>query len=335
MRSFSIRVTEAAARRDSNPPQLLRPRSIPMNTTKAILPVLLGLLLVMRAVAQEPTFRTQSNVVTVPALVKDEKRKAIYGLRARDFIIEDDGVEQVSQMDEAAESEPISMVIALQSGRRASREFARMRGLSSMLGPIFGLPESQIALVEFDSRVSLSRDFTDNADSIDAALEQLHPGDGGAAILDAVQYSVRLLDHASKRHRRVLLLISETRDHGSHFAKIQDVVMAIGNSNTVVYALPFSPALSQVLDTERGSNKDERRATGDLLAPLRMASQGMRKNTPKAVAVMTGGEYEMFSSRKSFERLMTEFTNHLHSRYLLRFAGRRGRPSEGRAVPRR
>src|SRR5882762_11725983 len=289
-----------------------------MNTTKAILPVLLSLLLRMRAVAQEPTFRTQSNVVTVPALVKDEKGKAIYGLRARDFLIEDDGVEQVSQLDEAAESEPISMVLALQSGRRASREFARMRGLSSMLSPIFGLPESQIALVEFDSRVSLGRDFTDHADSIDAALEQLHPGDGGAAILDAVQYSVRLLDHAPKGHR-VLLLISETREQGSHFAKIQDVVMAVGTSNTVVYALPFSPALSQVLDTERGSNKDERRATGDLLAPLMMASQGMRKNTPKAVAVMTGGEYEMFSSRKSFEQRMTDFTNHLHSRYLLRF----------------
>jgi hypothetical protein len=34
---------------------------------------------------------------------------------------------------------------------------------------------------------------------------------------------------------------------------------------------------------------------------------------------MTGGEYELFTSQKSFERLMTEFANHLHSRYLLRF----------------
>ena len=34
---------------------------------------------------------------------------------------------------------------------------------------------------------------------------------------------------------------------------------------------------------------------------------------------MTGGEYELFTSRKSFEKFMTEFSNHLHSRYLLRF----------------
>jgi len=86
-----------------------------------------------------------------------------------------------------------------------------------------------------------------------------------------------------------------------------------------VYALPFSPSLSQVLDTERGSNKDEWGAGPDLLAPLMMASQAMRKNAPKAIAGMTGGEYEMFASRKSFERLMTGFTNHLHSRYLLSF----------------
>ncbi len=31
------------------------------------------------------------------------------------------------------------------------------------------------------------------------------------------------------------------------------------------------------------------------------------------------GEYELFDSRKGFERLMTEFTNHIHGRYALSF----------------
>ncbi len=34
---------------------------------------------------------------------------------------------------------------------------------------------------------------------------------------------------------------------------------------------------------------------------------------------MTGGEYELFATRKKFEVRMTDFTNHLHSRYLLSF----------------
>lgn len=278
------------------------------------------------AAAQEPTFRAQSNLVTVPALIKDEQGNPVYGLEATDFIIEDDGHEQPVQLDEIAESEPISMVVAVQCGRRAAREFARMRGLGAMLNPVFAQPESQVALVEFDGHVSLAADFTHDSDKLNDALQHLESGDGGAATLDAVQFSVRLLDRVPAGQRRVLLLVSETRDHGSKFSKIQDVVAAVGNSNTVIYALAFSPSWSEVLDTERGSNRDEGRNSGDLLAPLLMASQAIRRNTPKAVAGMTGGEYELFSSRKSFERLMTEFTNHLHSRYLLSFEPKNPHP---------
>ena len=276
--------------------------------------------------AQEPTFRTQSNVVTVPALVRDAMGQVVYGLQAKDFVIEDDRVEQPVKMDEAADSEPISMVVALQCGRRAKREFPRMLGLGSLLSPVFAQGESRVALVEFDHEVKLLRDFTQDASTIDESLHKLAPGDNGAAILDAVQYSVRLLERSPNEHRRVLLLISETRDHGSHFSKIPDVVATVGNSNTVVFALAFSPSLSQVLDMERGRNKDEWGAGPDLLAPLLMASQSMRKNVPRAITGMTGGDYELFSSRKRFEGLMTDFTNHLHSRYLLSFEPKNPRP---------
>jgi VWFA-related protein len=276
--------------------------------------------------AQEPTFNTQSNIVIVPALVRDGKGHAIYGLQANDFAIDDDGVEQTSHLDEAADAEPVSVVVAVQTGRRAMREFPRIRGLSAMLQPIFGQPNANVSLVEFDSKVNLVQDFTHNDGLIEEELKQLHPEDDGAAILDAVDYSVKLLEALPAGRQRVLLLISETRDHGSKQAKIEDVVTAIGNSNTVVYALPFSPSLSQVLDTERGSNKDEMQNGPDLLAPLVMAAHAMRKNIPKTIASMTGGEYELFSSRKNFETKMTSFSNHLHSRYLLSFEPKNPHP---------
>jgi hypothetical protein len=55
----------------------------------------------------------------------------------------------------------------------------------------------------------------------------------------------------------------------------------------------------------------------DWLAPLIMAAQAMKKNMPKTVAAMTGGEYEMFATGKNFDLRMIDFSNHLHSRYLL------------------
>ena len=156
--------------------------------------------------------------------------------------------------------------------------------------------------------------------------EACRPGDDGAAILDAVNDSVRLLDGVPKNRKRVLLLISETRDHGSHSATIDDVIKAIGNSNTVVYTLAFSPSKSNVLDTLRGKNnpdfhpeQTEVHEGPDLLAPLVLAAQAMRKNTAKAIASLSGGEYAMFDSGKGFDARMTNFDNHLHSRYLLSF----------------
>ena len=127
------------------------------------------------AAPQEPTFNAQANVVVVPTLVRDAKGSVVYGLQAKGFIIEDDGVEQVPYLDEAAEGEPVSLMIAVQTGRRAWREFGREQGLSSMLSPILDQPRTQIAVLVFDSRLNLAHDFTDNG----GADRQL-PGQSGA-----------------------------------------------------------------------------------------------------------------------------------------------------------
>jgi VWFA-related protein len=274
-------------------------------------------LLSSSSVPQETTLRTQSNVVLIPALVKDQRDQIVYGLQAKDFVVQDDGVEQSIHLDEAVEAQGISLVIAIQCGRRANREFPRIRGLSSMLEPIVSQGRAKIAIVEFDSHVQDVSNFTGNADQITQDLNDLQTGDGGAAILDAVDHAVKLLEKAPQERQRVLLLISATRDHGSHDAKIDEVVAEIGRSNVVMYALAFSPYISQQLDTAQANNKDEWNGSVDFIAKSMAVREAMRKNMPKTVTTMTGGEYELFATRKKFEVRMNDFTNHLHSRYLL------------------
>src|SRR6266478_3028380 len=120
---------------------------------------------------QEPSFRSQGNLVPVPRLVRDAAGSAIYGLQAQDFIIEDDGVEQAVHLDEAAEAEPISLVIAVQCGRRAKREFGRMGGLAAMLDPVLSGRENEAALLLFDSKLNLVHDFTKHAEVIEEDLK--------------------------------------------------------------------------------------------------------------------------------------------------------------------
>ncbi|MGA2375968.1 MAG: VWA domain-containing protein [Candidatus Sulfotelmatobacter sp.] len=279
--------------------------------------ILLFALLAAAGTPAQDTIHTQSNVVIIPALVKNAKGEAVYGLGAKDFVVEDDGVEQAVHLDEAAEGSAMSLVIAIQRGRRANYEFPRIRGLSAMVDPIMEAGLGRVAIVEFDSHAELIQDFSGNSDETAETLNSLQPGDEGAAILDAVDYSVKMLEKAPRERQRVLLLISETRDHGSHEAKVEDVVAEIGQSNTAVYALAFAPSRSNVLDTMRGNNMAEMHPSPDLLAPFIMAAEAMKKNAPRTVAAMTGGEYELFATRTNFEARMIDFTNHLHSRYLL------------------
>src|SRR5438270_11379556 len=109
------------------------------------------------AAAQETTLRSQSNVVLIPALVKNQQGGVVYGLQAKDFVVEDDGVEQAARLDEAPQGQPISLVVAIQRGRRAYAEFPRVQGLNSMLDRLFTLGTARVAVVEFDSQVDLTR----------------------------------------------------------------------------------------------------------------------------------------------------------------------------------
>ena len=121
--------------------------------------ILLGSL----ALSQETTLRSESNVVLVPALVKDRDGGIVYGLQASDFLVEDNGIEQSVRLDEAPEGQPISLVVVIQRGRRAAAEFPRMQGLRTMLDPLFALGTARVAIIEFDSNVETTRNFTKDA----------------------------------------------------------------------------------------------------------------------------------------------------------------------------
>ncbi len=290
-----------------------------------VAPLLVLFIFLPTGFCQQTTIHSISNLVLVPTLVKDKEGSVVYGLEAGDFIIEDNGIPQTVRLDEAPEGQPLSLAIVVQKGRRASYEFPRIQGLRTMLDPLFALGKTRAAIVEFDSEARLARNFTTDGSLISADLATLEAGDSGAAILDAIAYAIELLKHEPDDRLRVLLLVSENHDHGSRI-KIDDAVAAIGQANTTMYALAFSPGVSNILDTARGTNKDEMHGGVNFIDLAYRAAQAMRKNVPSTMAAMTGGECESFTSRKKFESKMNDFTNHMHSRYLLSFAPQDPKP---------
>lgn len=271
--------------------------------------------------------RSRSAVVLVPTLVRTKSGGAVLNLTAKDFIIEDDGVEQQVLLDESPEAEPVSLVVCVQVGRDAEfhllnpdgsgKTGASLSGIGTMLESYIGEGKASVAAVSFDSQVQIVQDFTEDIPRAAEKLTLLGPGDGGAAILDAVLRSIDMLDQRPPRDRRVILLISESRDHGSHVAKLENVIERLGATNTLVYSVSFSPARTELMRDIHGQNPDS--GSIDLLAPIVMGVNGLRKNAAGTVAELSGGEYVTFKGKRAFDAQMDAVSGDDHDRYLLSF----------------
>jgi VWFA-related protein len=255
--------------------------------------------------------------VLVPTLVEKSSGEVVYGLKPEDFKLLDNGVRQKVQVDEDLDTDPVSLVICLERGRDAALEYDTFARLGPLLELFTGQGHGEVALVVFDSKPVFLEGFQKDTTDIERDLRQLPQGDGGAAIMDAVGYSVDLLAHRPDDHRRVLLLISESRDHGSRNVTIPQLVERIGTTNTLVLSLAFSPSKAELIDWGRGNTNGGTEL--NLLAPLLMTINAMRKNTPKTLAAMSGGEYAPFTREKGFENRIAEVASHARNRYMLSF----------------
>jgi VWFA-related protein len=270
-----------------------------------------------KAHAEIPTLRVTANEVLVPTLVEKPGGGVVYGLKPQDFILEDNGVPQKIRVQEEMDTAPVALVVAVELGGVSVLEFDKLAKLGPLLDLFLADGKGQAALVGFDSEPHLIRDFTHSSDVVNAALRRLRPGDGGDAILDTVSYAVDLLQTQPKEYRRVLLLISEERDHGSKHTKTEQLIEKIGQSDVLVLSVSFTPARAELSHDIKDSG--DNRAM-NMITPLFMLVQAFRKNVTKEIAHMSGGEYNTFTGEKGFEKRVVESAKRARNRYLITFS---------------
>jgi VWFA-related protein len=263
------------------------------------------------------TIQTTTTEVLVPTLV-EKHGQVIYGLKQKDFVLEDDGVAQKIHVQQEMDTAPVALVVAVELGGASVLEFGKLAKMGPLLDLFMVDPRSRAALVGFDSGQHLICDFTHSSTELNQALNNLQPGDGGDAILDTVSYAVSLLETEPQGYRRVLLLISEERDHGSKHAKPEQVIRQIGRSDVLVLSVAFSPAQAELASSFGSDN--EAGPAANLMAPLLMLIRGMRKNVVKEISDMSGGEYTTFTGDKRFEQRVVNAARDVRNRYLITFS---------------
>ena len=268
------------------------------------------------------TLRTTTTEVLVPTLVEKKDGSVIYGLKPDDFVLEDNGVPQKIHVQEEMDTAPVALVLAVEQGGASVLEFNKLAKLGPLLDMFLTDPMSKIALMGFDSRPHLLCDYSRSSDQINYLLQHLEPGDGGAAILDTISSAVDLLETQPKEYRRVLLLISEQRDHGSKHTKVEQLVKKIGGSDVLILSVAFSAAGAELSHDVKNSftGSGDEAPTTSMISALLMIVQAFRKNATKEVAEMSGGEYTTFSGDHRFQQRILEAAKHVRNRYLITFS---------------
>jgi VWFA-related protein len=286
-------------------------------------------LLSVAACAQDtPTLHSTTTLVLVPTLVRDAQGDLIPGLTAQDFRLTDNGVEQ-KVTAEQLDRQPLAVVVLLQTGASAPREFPFYRDVGTMLGAMMGESTHRIALVTFDSQPEDIWDFSPRTGDLDDAFTHPEPGDSGAALLDAVSYAIDLLRPQPETYRRIILLLSQTHDAGSK-ARPEQIVQRLGETNTTIYSVAFSPEQAWLRDqftkTRHGNppyqlspNQPPLIGTFDLGTPIMKAINSMRVDTSAEIASLSGGEKLAFANKKDLERQLALLANHIPNRYTLSF----------------
>jgi VWFA-related protein len=296
-----------------------------------------------------PTLSSRTTLVTVPALVKTKSGEPVFTLKAEEFVLSDDGIEQKISIDEDTGSEPLALVIVIETGGAGARQINCYRHLGPSIEAVVGAVPHQVAVVQFDGAPQLALNFTSDLNAVEETLQNLEGGDSNAAILDSLRFSVDLLRRQPPSYRRAILLISETVDHGSQ-ATLEQALRDVSDTNTAIYSLYFSTGKSNVAHTaaliyhdptpgpsggcmaKNPNAPDQNRwvqaydCLGLLAPPLRLAkaaaiaaADSLKQNAAESVAQLTGGESIQFKNARGLERGVQTISHHLPNRYLLSY----------------
>lgn len=299
--------------------------------------------------AQDVQFDARSRLVLVPVAVTDAKGQPVNGLEPGEFQVLDNGKPRKATVDTMDTGvAPIALVIAAQTSGISNAALERVRKIGSMIQPVITGERGCAALMSFADRVTWIRECMSD---VGTGFRELQPTDPTAAdnrkacMLDAVHEGITYLSRRTGV-RRVLLLISESRDRGSEVA-LEAVAAEAQSAGVTIYSITYSATKTAFLSKlpvavyVRPRNRTPLEAAGrnqdgsvptrdhpsvpppehrvDLLAGMEEFSRLLKMNTTQALAETSGGAVYQFTTLNGLEEAINKLGGELHSQYVLSF----------------
>jgi VWFA-related protein len=296
---------------------------------------------------QPPISRTTVNYVVAPVLVTDKDGNIIDGLQPAQFRLFDNGKEQNIQVD--VSFEPISLVIAIEAADRVDAILKQIKHLGSMMPVLIG-DQGEAAIIAFDHRIRVMQDFTSDADKVKAAIDKINAGSTSSRMIDAVDRAVYMLRKRPQNNRKIVLLVSETRDQASE-GNLREALLDAQLSNVQIYSvnitqfvvrlserpmpprpdpidpsvrnLPLGPSTPTTVAHVYGQGN--RAQFIPVLKDLYKGVKGIFIDNPsEAFTKGTGGEEFVFVKQRGLEDAVQRISQEIHSQYLVSYKPNNG-----------
>lgn len=284
------------------------------------------------AAAQTRPFRVETSVVQVPVAITAKNGQHLDGLTASDFRVIDNGKLQAVTVDDFNTGlAQVSLAVLIQTAGVSTPALAKIRRIGGMIQPLVTGERGEAAVITFDSRVVCIQDFTADDAKIRDAIAQIKPGSAmdRARMLDAVAEAAARLD--KRKGRKVLLLISETRDRGSE-TSLRQVVQAVESQGIEVFGasysayatgliakpkdLPDTSAPPAAIDPIEGPPPPPQiEFLPIIMEVLRLG----KTNAVQALTRETGGADFPFTKESGLENAIQKLGVEVHSQYVLSF----------------
>lgn len=241
--------------------------------------------------AQQPTFRSATNVVSLFATVTDGQNRLVPDLTQDQFQVFDND-KPVELILFESETQPITVVTMLDTSASMTGSIALLKSAAEQF-ILRLLPEDKAAVGAFNDKVELSAQFTNNRDTLITDVKDLDFGNG-TRLFDGIAESLDMLQGVEGR--KVVLVFTDGDDTSSRVGRGKILERARAEE-VMIYAIG--------LEAEYFDGVRQVRSKPD--------------SSLRRIADETGGGYFELKKTADLGPTFSRVAQELHSQYVLGF----------------
>ncbi len=266
-----------------------------------------------RVLAQQPTFTTDVNVVTLLATVRDKGGHVVKDLSREDFVLHEEGRQQTISYFSRESELPLTIGLLVDTSRSQIGVLEPERTASyRFLDQVLREDKDLAFVAHFDTRVEVLQGFTSSRKELAAALDRLSiPGRVATLLFEAIRKTSE--DQMRRQPGRKAFIVLSDGVSVQDPTSIGTAIEFAQRADTIIYSILFA--------AHRG------RRAGNSIA----AERG--KKAMQRLARETGGAYFDVSESNPIEKTYAEIEAALRSQYSIGYTPKKaGRGGEYRRV---